>query len=320
MRIQKLLSIGVSITLVVLSLFVFFNLRDIYDWYRLRNYTPPAAIAALADATTMTDHGQKLFYVHHPELNDKTTFQQNCSSHEASIVLGCYVSNQGIYIYDVTDSRLKGVEEVTAAHEMLHVAYERLSGEERERIDRLTAETYNKLDDDRIRDTVEQYRASDASVVPNELHSILATEVVKLPEELEAHYAQFFTDRGAVVRLAQRYERAFTEREEKIEAYDEQLKLMTEDIESARAEIDGLNRELQSQRAQLDAYLRTNQITSYNAAVNTYNASVRAYNELVSRTQQDIKEYNVIVKERNDLTLEERELYESLDSRTLPQE
>lgn len=320
MRIQKLLSVGVSIALVVLSLLVFFNLRNIYDWYRLRNYTPPAAIAALSDATTMTDYGQKLFYVNHPELNDKATFRQNCSSHEASIVLGCYVSNQGIYIYDVTDVRLKGVEEVTAAHEMLHVGYERLSNGERERIDRLTAEAYDQLDDERIRETVEQYRANDASVVPNELHSILATEVTKLPDELEKHYAQFFENRGKVVKLAQRYERAFTEREAKIEAYDAQLKSIIEDIESARSEIDGLNRELQSQRSQLDAYLRSDQIEAYNAAVSEYNATVRAYNQLVSSTQQDIKRYNAMVEERNDLALEERDLYKSLDSRTLPQE
>lgn len=320
MRISKLLSVGVSIALVVVSLIIFFNLRDIYDWYRLRNYTPPAAIEAMAEATTMTDYGQKLFYVNHPELNDKTTFRQNCSSHEASIVLGCYVSNQGIYIYDVTDSRLKGVEEVTAAHEMLHVGYERLGRSERERVDQLVADAFNKLDDQRIRETVEQYRANDASVVPNELHSILGTEVRNLPDELEKHYQKYFENRSKVVKLAERYESAFTEREEKIQTYDEKLKVLATEIDSQRQEIDGLNRELQETRRQLDINLQADKIDAYNALVNDYNADVRYYNQLVSDAQANIRRYNQLVKLRNELALEERELYKSLDSRTLPQE
>jgi uncharacterized protein YukE len=320
MRVQKVLTVLFSGFFITIALLTILNFQSIFDWYRLRGYTPPAEIAVLADVTTMNSYGEKLFYVNRPELNDKTTFQQNCTSAEASIVLGCYVSNRGIYIYDVQDDRLAGIEEVTAAHEMLHVGYERLNSSERERVDQLTAESFSQIKNKRIIDTVEQYRQADASVVPNELHSILATEVAVLPAELEEHYKQFFDDRSQVVALAERYEAAFTKREEQIARFDRQLASLETSINSARQEIDGLNIDLQNQRQQLDGLLSSGNASAYNNSVEDYNAAVQDYNRLLKSTEADIQSYNRLVKERNEIALEERELYQSLDSRTLPQE
>src|SRR3990167_5207236 len=78
---------------------------DIYDNWRLRGYTPPAEIARLADVTTMNDKSRKLFYVYRPSLDDKAAFNTNCTNAEQTIVLGCYVQNDGIYLYNVTDER-----------------------------------------------------------------------------------------------------------------------------------------------------------------------------------------------------------------------
>lgn len=320
MRIQKVLSVLLSIALFFAGLLIIFNLQSIYDWYRLRGYDPPAEITALADATTMSPYGEKLFYVNRPALKGKTTFRESCTTNEASIVLGCYVSNRGIYIYDVEDPRLKGIEEVTAAHEMLHVGYERLSSDERARVDRLTDQAFKELDNERIKQTVEQYRADDPSVVPNELHSILGTEVRDLPAELEAHYRQFFEDRSKVVTLAERYERVFTERERQIAEYDRKLASLESDINSTRQQIDALNEDLQRQRAQLDTYYASNNISTYNAGVGSYNAAVREYNALIEAAQADIRQFNDMVKARNKIALEERDLYQALDSRVLQEE
>src|SRR5688572_22638764 len=112
--------------IIGLGIFGWTQRFDIYDWARLRNYDPPAKIVKLADDTNMTDTGRRLFYVNYPEVNDRNTFSEHCDFGEESIVLGCYVSGQGIFLFSVDDPRLKGIVQVTAAHEMLHAAYERL--------------------------------------------------------------------------------------------------------------------------------------------------------------------------------------------------
>ncbi|HXE10230.1 MAG TPA: hypothetical protein VN554_02280, partial [Verrucomicrobiae bacterium] len=104
--------------------------QNIYDWVKLQGYQAPADIAALAQQDTMTAYGRKIFYVNHPQLDDKSNFAGKCPNNggEQTIVLGCYRPGEsGIFLLNVSDPRLNGVEQVTAAHEMLHGAYERLS-------------------------------------------------------------------------------------------------------------------------------------------------------------------------------------------------
>src|SRR5690554_1900359 len=71
---------------------------EIFDWWRLRAYEAPSEIAVLADRTTMTDYARKLLYVYHAELQDKEGFNQHCQNAEHTIVLGCFVEGQGIYL------------------------------------------------------------------------------------------------------------------------------------------------------------------------------------------------------------------------------
>ncbi len=63
-------------------------------------------------------------------------------------ILGCYVT-QRIYIYDVKDAKLDGIREVTAAHEMLHAAYERMSSSEQTKVNALLEVEYEKLRNDK---------------------------------------------------------------------------------------------------------------------------------------------------------------------------
>lgn len=295
---------------------------NIQDWYRLRGYTPSAAIVKLADDTSMTDYGRKLFYVNHPELNNAADFNQHCTSSEQSIVLGCYVNNSGIYLYDVQDERLLGVHQVTAAHEMLHAAYERLSGGERTRIDKLTAEYFTASADARLKETIAAYTARDPSVVPNELHSILATESTDLPDELETYYQRYFKDRQVVVAFSLRYEAAFQERKAKVADYDKQLETLKAEIETGEAKLDSQTASLTAQRAELEALLAAKQYEDYNARVPGFNSSVKSYNASVTSLRTKIDRYNQLVNERNAIALEENELVKAIDSRpdTIPTE
>jgi predicted nucleic acid-binding Zn-ribbon protein len=304
-----------TLLLVGLTFFGLAERQNIEDWWRLRDYTPPKQVQDLASATKMNDEGRKLFYVYEPALNDKTAFNQNCTDSEKTLVLGCYVSKQGIYIFDVTDERLAGIEEVTAAHEMLHVAYERLSNRERRWVDNMVVNAFKDVTNERIKTTVQQYREKDPSVVPNELHSILATEVRNLPDELDVYYRRYFTNRSAVVDLSERYEKAFTEREAKVASYDKQLSELKKQIDTLEKSLEERLAKLNAEKSRMDTLLAQKQYDSYNAAVPSFNAQVRSYNSAAAEARKLIEDYNQMVGNRNAVASEENELIKAIDSR-----
>ncbi|MDQ3123556.1 MAG: hypothetical protein M3Q14_02650 [bacterium] len=288
--------------------------QDIYDYIRLIGYTPSNEIIALADDTTMLGDSRRLFYVNRPALTDKTEFNEHCREDERSIVLGCFISGEGIYLLNVDDRRLEGIEEVTAAHELLHAAYERL-GNDQGKIDALVQNAYQRLTNDRVKDTVELYRKQDASLVPNELHSILGTEVRDLPSELETYYARYFENRSKIVALSEQYEQAFTDRRNQVRVYDEQLASIKSRIESLQSDLTSLNSNLRNQQAEMERLRAQDQNDAYNAQVPIYNSRVNQYNQDLDKLQSLIVRYNDLVKKRNDIASEEAELVEAIDSR-----
>lgn len=313
---SRFLSYGISLAIILVAALAWLNQDTLFDAWRLRNYTPPAEIVKLADDTTMTDNARRLFYVYRPSLEDKASFNQHCSNTEQTIVLGCYIEHQGIYLYSISDQRLDGVIEVTAAHEMLHAAYDRLSGKERQKIDQLTSQVSKNTNDSRLRETIENYRKKDPSVVPNELHSILATEVRDLPQELETYYAKYFKNRRVIVDLADRYKNAFTERENQVKEIDAQLKRLKSQIDALNTSLESQQKSLQTSYEDLQQKRRQNNIEEYNAAVPGYNQAVAAYNADVNRQKQLVTQYNALVEQRNTLATEENELIKALDSRS----
>ncbi len=310
----------VSLVVIAGSLYGFTHRQQILDALALRNYTPSDRIVALANDTTMQDATRRVFYVNHPELNTKEQFRNNCPSGDESIVLGCYIQHKGIYLQDVTDERLSGVIQVTAAHETLHAQYDRLSSSERARVDALTSSFFAGLDDDRIKKTIEQYRSKDPSVVPNELHSILATEVRDLSPELEQYYSQYFKNRKQIVEYSEKYEQTFVSLTSQVEDFDAQLTKLKQTIESNQIEIEGQNKEVELQKNRLDSLLNSNRVEEYNDAVPEYNATVNSYNALISKTRTQISDYNDLVEKRNEIATTEKELVESINSNVIPQE
>lgn len=287
--------------------------RDILDWWRLRDYVPSQDISALADASGMNKAGKKYFYVHNPALLDKASFRTSCTVGEETIVLGCYITNQRIYLYNVDDERLAGVEEVTAAHEMLHAAYDRLSPSEKDRINALLEEAYDRVTDKRLRENIASYESRDPGVVLNELHSILGTEVRTLPKDLETYYARYFEDRGKVLTLSEAYSTEFAAREDKIKAYDSQLSNINGEIVRYQIELKDENNALQVKKQEINRL--KGDPNSYNKAVNAYNANVTSYNNTVEKVKGLVATYNQIVGERNLIAVEERDLVQAIDTR-----
>jgi hypothetical protein len=294
--------------LVVLALAVFawVKKQDIYDWARLRGYAPPDEIAQLAFDTTMTNPARKLFYVHHPQLNDRDAFNQNCSGFgEQTIVLGCYVTHSGIFLFDVDDERLHGVEQVTAAHEMLHAAYDRLSESERQEVNAMTDKAFQTVTDARIKRSIESYRERDSSIVPNELHSILGTEVRNLTPELEAYYKKYFTNRLTIVAFSEKYESLLTARRNKAAALELQISGLRNEIEQREKALTEERERLRQDRGSVDT---PEEAAAYNTRVAAYNSSIEALN-----TQ--IETHNSLIEEYKSVALEAQELYKALDSR-----
>ena len=305
----------VLLGLVVLFVWVYASRQDIADWAKLRNYTPSAQIVSVNDSIGLTPLGQKLLYVNRPEVyTSRTDFAGQCPvDMEKTIVLGCYITgDRGIFLFEPSDSRLAGVVETTAAHELLHAAYERLPSDEKSRIDALLTTYYETgLTDERIKKTIASYKQADAEI-PNEMHSIFGTEVAELPAELETYYGRYFSDRKLVLQQLARYQDEFTRREVQVAAYDAQLKAQKGQIESLENSVKANLARLNSIQAQLTAYAAQDDYGPYNALIPTYNNLVETYNDQLDRLNASIVTYNQTVELRNDLAVEEGELLKAL--------
>lgn len=314
-------SVLIAVALWATLLAAIVQRQAILDWWKLYDYTPPAAISALATTDTMTAYARHLFYVNHPKLlSNRTTFTQDCPVNvEKTIVLGCYKPNDGgIYLYKVSDPRLDGVVEVTAAHEMLHAAYERLSAADKSNVDAMLQSYYkNGLKDQRLIDTFKAYQQAGADVT-NEMHSIFGTEVAQLPPNLETYYKRYFVDRSKVIAEESKYEAEFTSREQQVAAYDAQLAALKQNIDTHKAQLSQQAADLASLEQTMNAQKSAGNYTAYNANVAVYNAKVDAYNALLHQAKAEIEQYNQIVDARNSIATEEQQLVEALSGSSLP--
>jgi hypothetical protein len=294
---------------------VWLNQQSIADWFRLYGYQPTAEVADLVDAGSFNERAIHLFYINRPEIVAKKDFGKQCSSkQEQTIVLGCYKSVQsGIYVLKITDdARLDGVMEVTAAHEMLHAAYDRLSADERQQVDGWLNDYYrNQLDDERIKQTIESYKKSEPDALENEMHSIFGTEVSDLPPPLEGYYRRYFNDRSQVVRLAETYQAEFTSRKQLVARYDQQLVTLKQLIDQQEDNLRKQLTSLEQESARLQSLRRSN-VDAYNAGVGPYNTSIQRYNQLVEALKAQISQYNALVKKRNAVALEQVQLTKEL--------
>ena len=313
--------VALVIALLVLGLAVLFR-PNITDWLALRGYQPSDVVVSLANDDTMTAKARRIFYVNHPEIDSKSVFATKCTAgkgSEKTIVLGCYHGNQnGIFVLEVTDARLTGVEEVTAAHEMLHAAYDRLSTSERNQVNAMLLDYYHHgLKDQRIMTTLNAYKQSEPNDVVNEMHSIFGTEVANLPAPLEQYYKRYFTDRAKVTGFANEYETEFTSRQTAVATYDAQLAALKVQIDTMNAQLKTEYANITAEQNQLNALQSTNP-PQYNASVPAYNRLVNDYNNQVTSVQNLVDQYNSIVTTRNAIALEQQQLANDLTNSSAP--
>ena len=302
------------VILTVVTVAVVVNRAWVYDWLRGVAYRPTVEMAEIREKLGLTGQGEFLFNAAQPELETATEFNTNCRQDESEIaVLGCYTAGN-IYIYNITEERLAGIRELTAAHELLHAKWARMSEAEKvELVEPLTR--VFEANQEMLGEEINSY---DISEKQEELYVRAGTEVKDLPDALEKHYAKIFKDQDKIVDFYEGYIAVFRE----IKA---QMEKLVGEMESLKAEIDSKMAQYQTDFAALEG-----DIASFNSCAETAGcfasegefyaqrnglvARQDALNILNDEINNLVDAYNVKVEEYNADVTESRKLQDIINS------
>ena len=216
----------ILLVLVAIATIIVLNRAWIYDWFRGVTYRPTAEMISIRDELNLTGRGEFLFNATQPELNEADAFNANCRQDESEVaVLGCYTAGN-IYVYNITDVKLDGIRELTAAHELLHAVWARMGNAEKEDLKPILQQVYqNNLSV--LKDDIETY-ADDERI--EEIFVRAGTEIKKLPDVLEKYYAEIFDDQDAVVDFYESYIAVFREIKMKMEGLASEIEVLRDSI------------------------------------------------------------------------------------------
>lgn len=297
--------------------------QQLFDQYVVWTFKPSASVVSAADRAGLNDTGKFFLYASQTEIVDRTMFNSACGSlqNEQTVVLGCYTSpGQRIYVYDVTDSRLDGVVEATAAHEMLHAAYDRLGSDDKAKVNALLEAQESKITDPRLLKLIAAYKKTEPGELINELHSIIGTEVQSISPELETYYARYFTDRSAVVALTQKYEHVFTDLENQQNALVKELDTLAADINARQtvynADLKQLNKDIET----FNTWTKSGNATAeeYDARKSVLEQRIAALEAERTSINAEITTYNSKKAELDKLNLAAQDLNQSINSKVSP--
>ena len=251
------------------------NRQYIIDKYNAWEFKPSPEIAQIANDVGLNENGRFYYFASRPELDFAKEFNGECRSREqGNAILGCY-KNQRIYIYNVNDERLNGLKEVTAAHEMLHAAYERLPESDKKAVNTLLEKEYRKNSDAEFSKRMDYYKRNQPGEEYNELHSIIGTEFADISPQLEDYYKRYFNNRSQVVALHSKYSDKFKE--------------LKRGSASLRKELENLSISINN------ASLKYNKdISNLNSEINTFNS--RAKNGDFSSQEDFLNERRYLIK------------------------
>lgn len=316
---RRLFAIISSVVIVAVAGWAVYHRQYLFDQVRVWQYKPDGAIVQLAERAHFTDKGKFYFYVSHPRLEDAAAFNQDCRRVEqASPIVGCFISGKDqMYLYNITDPALDGIKEVTAAHEMLHVVWSRLTQPEQQRLTGLLEAAYNKHASAKLAERMAYYERAQPGARSNELHSILGTEYADLGPELEAHYATYIADRAKVLALHQQYNQTFVQNEERAGQLSTTLAALKPEIQrlSERYQRDvatyNTSVALFNKRAESGAFQSQ---AAFDAERQTLAAERQALRQRYEYIDQKIRTYNQTAEQLNALGRQIQRLQQSLDS------
>lgn len=308
----------VSAFLIIGSLFLWMQRQYVVDAIQYVQFTPSDAIRQVAEDAGFTEDAVFTFYATRPVIESSATFNQHCERREAnSPILGCYSANR-IYIFDITDERLKGIKVVTAAHELLHAEYDRLPKAEKDRLNALLQKEYESGTNPRLEERMAYYAKTQPGQDLNELHSIVGTEFESINPELEAHYARYFKDRQALVTLHEQVENQF-------ESLSEEADQLVSQIEALASTINADTKRYNEQVVELNAAVEEFNSRASSPGGFTTQAEFQAARQALLRQsenlaefrqtiQSNIAQYKSLLAKLDSINAESASLNQSLDS------
>jgi chromosome segregation ATPase len=307
---------------VSVAALLFINRQYVIDQVNIWQYQPSPSIEKLVDRSGMNDQGEFYFYASTPTLESTQVFNDKCGHREESTaILGCYAA-QKIYIYNVTDARLDGIREVTAAHEMLHAAYERMGDDERKKVDALLETEYSKLKNDKnLSERMAFYAKTEPGQRDNELHSVIGTEVASISKDLEEHYKKYFTDRQKVVALHAKYATLFSDLQARSDELVNELKSLGNTIEADTVTynnaVSQLDKDIESFNTRANNGEFSNQ-AQFNAERNALMGRVSALDRLRDQINANVAKYESLREELASIASTSEALNRSIDSSLAP--
>ncbi len=308
----------VSAILIAGSVWLWLERQYVVDAIQYYQYQPTPPVEAIVSQAGLTDNAKFTFYATRPAVESSQLFNQHCERKEAnSPILGCYVASR-IYIFDVTDERLEGIKTVTAAHEMLHAEYDRLSGAEKKRLEPLLKAAYKRVANTELEERMRYYEKNEPGESLNELHSILGTEFTSVGPELEEYYRQYFTDRQKIVRLHQKVAKIFTGLSEEAAKLVKQIEALARTINDATNQYNGgveaLNQEVDAFNARADRAGGFTTEAEFQAVRSSLTNRSSELNVLRQQIQANIATYKTLLARLDTINDQSTKLSQSLDS------
>ena len=308
----------ISVLLIAGSIALWTQRQYVVDAIQYHQYEPTNAVVSIVDDAGLTDDAIFTFYATHPAVESSAAFNRHCERKEAdSPILGCYAANR-IYIFDVTDERLDGLKVVTAAHELLHAEYDRLSDTEKAKLDPLLKASYTPGADEKLDARMKYYEKTEPGQSLNELHSIIGTEFQTVSPELESHYKRYFKDRQALVRLQQQVEATFATLSKEADRLVARIETLATQINS---DTDQYNQDIAALNVAVDSF---NARASRQGGFTTQSEFEAARQDLLNKSgalsafrqqiQGNIAEYKTLLARLESINSESNSLNKSLDS------
>lgn len=317
------LVIPTLLVLIFAGLWIWFNVDSIRDTIKVWGYQPTTQVQEITLSTAMTEHGKFMFYVGSPKILESEDFNEFCHTHHGDFyTLGCYTSSSSIYIYQITDERLKGVVEVTAAHEMLHAAWSRLPAEEKIHLTKLLEAAYASIDDPKLKETMGLYEEISPNELPNELHSILGSQYLGLGTELEEYYSQYFSDRSKVTNLYQKYQGYIDSVRDQLTSLETALTELSDYLDDERSEIDAAVEKWNSDVAAYNERINTPGGFASQKEANTARTALEERKTKLEDRQNaysaKVDEYDALIVQWDNVAAESDEIFQLLDSNYEP--
>lgn len=314
---KKLISVAILILVIGLGLFAWNNKWEIHDRWTSKAYVATRDSSEVLANLNLTSHGELVYKASRTEVDDKGNFRTRCpvDRYEEASVLGCYYA-QRIYILKVDEPKLAGVEEVTAAHELLHAQFERMSLSKKVEVEDLLANWRRSVQDEDTNQLVEEYKKNlgESEDLNNEIFAIYGTQLEEVSPELEKIYQEYFKDRASIVARYKQYSSEFKELEDRVNTYDAKLAKLKSEKEDLEQEITKLGNELSAQKRELEVLNNSDSAEEYQRAAVAYNVQVGVYNKKVLRIRAVVDEYNNIVEQRNSEALYAKSLSDKLNA------